>query len=145
MNWITQSFIAMITYALAAVLVVDLLKKGVTIQFIMLLMSIIAVPAFSFIVYKDGASVVPLSKKIILLIIIAGVFSFIGNMTQFVAGAKAQQAVGNAGMAFAIVACQVIVIALISRFFMGGSLTLTQIIGIGLCIAGIATISIVGK
>ena len=103
-----------------------------------------AVPAFSFIVYKEGASTVPVSTKIILLIIMAGVFSFIGNMTQFVAGAKAQQAVGNAGMAFAIVACQVIIITLISRFFLGGSLTVMQITGISLCVVGIIVINLAG-
>ncbi len=140
MSWITQSFIAMVTFALNAVIVVDLIKKGVTIQFIMLVMAILAVPAFSLIVYKSGASVVPITAKIILLILTAGALSFIGNLTQFVAGAQAP----NAGMAFAIVACQVIVIALISRFFLGGSLTMTQIIGISLCVAGIATISIGG-
>ncbi len=138
MSWITMSFIAMVNYALSAVLVVDLLKKGVTIQFVMLLMAIMAVPAFSYMVYKDGAGTAQITAKIILLILAAAAFSFIGNLTQFVAGAHAP----NAGMAFAIVACQVIIIALISRFFLAGSLTTSQIVGISLCVAGIATISI---
>ena len=140
MSWITQSFIAMMTYALSAVLVVDLLRKGITIQFVMLLMAIMAVPALGFIVYKDGVSTVPISTKIILLILAAGAFSLIGNLTQFVAGARAP----NAGMAFAIVACQVIVITLISRFFLGGTLTAIQLIGIGFCLAGVIIINLAG-
>lgn len=135
MTWLTQSFIAMASFALMVIMVTNELKKGMSSQMAMLLIALTWIPAFGIWQWKKGF--MPISASSVLVIIIAGLLSVLGNWAQFEAAARAP----SPGLSASVVSCQVVLIAILAKLLFHSYINPMQIIGMLICLIGVVIIS----
>jgi len=134
-KWIIQSLIALLLSSLLAILIIWLIKEGISTVFILLLLAIIYIIFYSFWTYKKGINF-SISNWTIIALIGAGIFSVIGNWTILEAAAIAS----NPGFAFAISGSKPALIAILAVFILKSELKLVQLVGVVLSIIGIVVI-----
>ncbi len=137
MSWITQSFGTMIASALMVVLVTSQTKNGISVYFSMFVISLVWLPSFFWKCCQSGIGFTATGKTWLVLLL-AGVFSVLGNIWQFEAAGKAP----NPGLVMAIIGSQAILIAMLSFYFLKIPITRTQILGIIVCVVGIGVIAL---
>lgn len=136
MNWIIQSITAMCLFGVMSALITFEMRKGLPLNLIMMAIGISWMIYFGFMNYKNSTNL-QLSLPIIAVILLIAILSVFGNIFQFSAAVIAP----NPGLAYAIVGCQSLLVAVIAISFMGDKLTLTQTSGIALSLLGIALMS----
>lgn len=138
-KWIIKSLIALAASSAIAIIITGQMHKGVSLPFIMLFSAAMSLPAYIFWAYKKGFSV-EISKKdmqkSLAILFCAGIFSVIGNWAQYQSAAYSP----NPGLSFALSNGKPILIAGLGKIFLSSELSLKQLIGILICIAGIAVI-----
>lgn len=136
MNWIIQSVLAMCLFAIMCVLITIEIRKGISLNFIMMVTGICCAIYFGIINFKTGINF-SFSASTVAIVILIAILSIAGNVFQFRAAAVAP----NAGLAFAIVGCQSMLVIITAMILMGDKLTLTQGAGAILSLSGIILIS----
>lgn len=139
MGWITQSLIALFSFAFMSFLITAQAKKGVPVVFTMAVFSIVWVLYFPLkTIMSLGIQDDWVKARVLVPLFLAGFLSILGNEMQFKAAAQAP----NAGMAFAIIGCQAVVVVALTVFFLSSPITIKQCFGIVLALCGIVLLSV---
>lgn len=138
--WPILSFIAVFCFSIMILLTTAVTRRGVSVPIMLLSISIICIPLFIFYAASTG-SISQLSVSSIAILLIAGILSAIGNLTQF----EAIKVAPNPGLVITIVGLTSGIVAILSFFIFKDKLTFIQVIGIITAIVGVSLISLSGK
>lgn len=135
-NYVTQAAMALVSFTMMVMLMTTAVKRGVSVPFAMFMLSIVL--TFCFGVWSSGEwGMWPAWKSAVPLLLLAGLFSVLGNWAMFLATSSG----ANAGYALAIIGCQSALVLLLSYWFLGGELHWLRLLGIATCIVGVIIIS----
>ena len=145
MGWFTLSIIGLVIIGLMQFLIAVLLKDKVSVEFLLFIISIFWFTFYGYISYKNNTlNFSNLNTNIIIALIAIGLLSVLGNMVMYTAVGKIQNSPGvqNPGIVYAIIACYIVLVAILSWIFQNQSLSIKQLAGILLCTGGIVLINI---
>ena len=131
MNWIAYSIIAAVSFSFMILIYKKLLLLGINQNLLNLFIFGIVFVGFGLVVLYSKTQI-KLTLLMILLLILASVFSLAGNYFQV----KAYNEAPNPGYASTIVATQLILIAILSVFFYNSEFTWTKFFGIIVVVLG---------
>jgi drug/metabolite transporter (DMT)-like permease len=138
--WPILSLLAMMCFSVMIILMTFIGRRGVSVPFMLLGISIVCIPLF----YLHAASTGGFSQLTglsIAILIIISILSAIGNIAQF----EAMKASPNPGLPLTIVGFYSALVAVIAVFVFKDKLTIMQIIGIITALVGVSLISLSGK
>ncbi|QXE91618.1 EamA family transporter [Geomonas subterranea] len=135
-NWVTQALTALVSFAFMVLFMTAAVKRGVSVQFSMLVLSLVLTVSFAAWSAGDWAMWTAW-KPAVPLLVAAGAFSVLGNWAMFLATSSS----ANAGYALAIIGCQSALVLLLSYWFLGGEMHWLRLVGIATCILGVVIIS----
>ncbi|MFH1822206.1 MAG: hypothetical protein ABH830_00725 [Patescibacteria group bacterium] len=137
MGWFGLSILCMFTAAIMNFLITSQTRNGVSVPFAMAIIATVWLPSFIFMTNKVGIFIGKTDQvnmtKTVLILILAGILSVVVNWLLYSSATKAP----NPGLTFAIVGCQAGLVALLSNKFFGTSISLTNMLGMCLCILGL--------
>ena len=137
MNWITYSVMAAVSFSFMVLIYKKLLLLGINQNILNLfIFGIVFIGFGSIVVYSKTQ--IKLTSLMILLLVLASVFSLFGNYFQV----KAYNEAPNPGYASTIVATQLILIAILSVFLYNSEFTWTKFLGIIIVVFGSYLVSI---
>lgn len=135
-NWVTQALTALVCFAFMVLFMTAAVKRGVSVQFSMLVLSLVLTVSFA--AWSAGDwGMWPAWKAAVPLLLAAGACSVLGNWAMFLATSSS----ANAGYALAIIGCQSALVLLLSWWFLGGEMHWLRLVGIATCILGVVIIS----
>jgi drug/metabolite transporter (DMT)-like permease len=135
--WQAYALAAMGCFAAMQLLFVQLTRRGVRPSAILLV--VFAVGAACYALYvRVMRTPVPHTAPTLALLAVAGALSFIGNLCSL----RAMSAAPNPGYASAISGVHALVVTLISLFAFGVAVSWTKLLGVVLCVAGVALLVI---
>lgn len=135
-NWVTQALAALVCFAFMVLFMTAAVKRGVSVQFSMLVLSLVLTVSFA--AWSAGDwGMWPAWKAAVPLLLAAGACSVLGNWAMFLATSSS----ANAGYALAIIGCQSALVLLLSWWFLGGEMHWLRLVGIATCILGVVIIS----
>lgn len=135
-NYVTQALTALVSFSMMVMLMTAAVKRGVSVQFSMLVLSLVLTVSFAAWSYGEWG-MWSAWKSALPLLILAGLFSVLGNWAMFLATSSS----ANAGYALAIIGCQSAFVLILSYFFLGGEMHWLRLVGIATCILGVVIIS----
>jgi drug/metabolite transporter (DMT)-like permease len=136
MSWYTLATISALIFGANALLIKHVNSNGITIPIIMFFLYLVGAVTTVFYSYVNNYKFFEFSKLTIFLILI-GLFSTIGMLTQI----RAINLAPNAGYAVAIISAQTIVTALGAYLIFGASLSVMKFTGILVTLLGVFIIS----
>lgn len=136
MNWIILSLASLFLSAVVVVIITGQVKKGISTQFVMFIISVIWIFGYGFWAYFEGANFI-FPKIYFLLIVIAGLAGVFANWFIFAAAADSP----NAGLAFAISNSSSAMVAVLAVFFLGSELSLRRFAGVLVCLLGVVILN----
>ncbi|QWV91890.1 EamA family transporter [Geomonas oryzisoli] len=135
-NYVTQALTALVSFAFMVLFMTAAVKRGVSVQFSMLVLSLVLTVSFA--AWSAGDwGMWPAWKSAVPLLLAAGACSVLGNWAMFLATSSS----ANAGYALAIIGCQSALVLLLSSWFLGGEMHWLRLVGIATCILGVIIIS----
>ncbi|MBJ6801378.1 EamA family transporter [Geomonas propionica] len=135
-NYVTQALTALVSFAFMVLFMTAAVKRGVSVQFSMLVLSLVLTVSFA--AWSAGEwGMWPVWKSAVPLLVAAGACSVLGNWAMFLATSSS----ANAGYALAIIGCQSALVLLLSWWFLGGEMHWLRLVGIATCILGVVIIS----
>lgn len=137
-NWFILSLLALLSYSLMSFLIVLLTRKGFPVSFVLLGLSIVLVIFFAYQTFVISHYKAELNPWIILIILLIGILSALGNLWVYQAASNAP----NPGLALAIGGMQAVGVSILAFIFFKDKLTTLQIIGIIFSILAIFLINI---
>lgn len=137
MDWILLSLIALTSFSVMVTLITFSVKKGIPLSLVLFgIFAVGAICYFSQLVVGPKISV-NISPSILLLLVVMGLLSFVGNWAQFQATTNAP----NAGLVIGIVNLQAALITTLAFVFFKDKITPIQVFGIFMTIIGALIIS----
>lgn len=137
-NWVLLSLIGLFSLSLMSFLITFLSRKGYPVSFILLSIGIMFVIFYSFQTFVLLKYRPELRIEVLILLIVIGILSCIGNIALFQAANDAP----NPGLAIAIVAgAQAGIVALLAFIILKDRLTTLQILGLFLAIISVFLIT----
>ncbi len=135
-NYVTQALTALVCFALMVMFMTAAVKRGVSVPFAMLVLSLVLTVSFA--VWSAGDwGMWGAWKHAVPLLVVAGACSVLGNWAMFLATSSS----ANAGYALAIIGCQSALVLLLSYWFLGGEMHWLRLVGIVTCLIGVVIIS----
>ncbi|WP_136514363.1 EamA family transporter [Geomonas edaphica] len=135
-NYVTQALTALVSFALMVMFMTAAVKRGVSVPFAMLVLSLVLTVSFA--VWSAGDwGMWDAWKSAVPLLVAAGACSVLGNWAMFLATSTS----ANAGYAIAIIGCQSALVLLLSYWFLGGEMHWLRLVGIATCVLGVVIIS----
>lgn len=135
-NYVTQALTALVSFAMMVMLMTTAVKRGVSVPFAMLILSLVLTVSFG--AWSSGEwGMWSTWKSAVPLLLLAGLFSVLGNWAMFLATSSSS----NAGYALAIIGCQSALVLVLSYFFLGGEMHWLRLLGIATCLIGVIIIS----
>lgn len=138
MNWLSLSFLAMISFCSMSFLIVTLTRKGIPVNFVLLFTALGVGLFFALITLKLHNFPTNFEKTSIIFAILIILLSAFGNWAQYTATNIAP----NPGLVIAITSTQAGLLALISAIFLKSKMNPVQIIGLLIVIFGVITLSV---
>lgn len=137
-SWAFLSFLALFSLSVMTLIMTYLLKKGLPTIFVLFIVVLILVVFYGTQLVATKAFPDAISLNYWLLLLIAGIFSVIGNYGLF----KALSLAPNPGLVSTIVGLQGGLISILAVWFFKDKVNLTQMLGIALGIIAIVVISL---
>lgn len=137
-NWIFLSLIALFSLGSMSFLITTLTRKGYPVSFVLLGLGIVLAVFYFFQTFIFASYTPKLSLGIILMLLLVGLLSAIGNWTAYQAANNAP----NAGLAIAISGMQAGLVTVLAFIFLRDKLSFLQIVGLVLGIIAIFIINI---
>lgn len=92
----------------------------------------------SFIHLRATDTSAAISKKSFLIVLVAAVFSYFGNLAQI----RSMGMAPNPGYSAAVASCQAIFLTILSIFIFGSDFSLLKGLGVALCVIGVSLVSV---
>ena len=135
-NYVTQALTALVSFAMMVMLITAAIKRGVSVPFSLFILSLVLTVSYG--AWSAGEwGMWSAWKSAMPLLVIAGLFSVLGNWAMFLSTSTS----ANAGYALAIIGCQAALVLLLSHWFLGGELHWLRVFGIAVCFIGVLIIS----
>lgn len=139
LSWFILSLIALSSLSIMSLLITTLTRKGYPVSFVLLAIGIIWSIFYFLQTYIFSSHTFTVNLNTVLVLILIGIFSTIGNLALFQAANNAP----NAGLAIAVGAgLQAAVISILAFFFLKDNLTSLQMVGLALAVVSIFIISL---
>lgn len=138
MNWIGLSLVTLVSFSLMNILITYSVKKGVPVSFILLAIGIVFTVIYFLQTFISTKFSFEISLNILVILLIAGLLSVVGNWTMV----SAMRDAPNSGLALAIAGLNAGVVALMATFLFKDKLTAMQIAGMVLGLIAIFLISL---
>lgn len=135
-NYVSQALTALVCFAFMVLFMTAAVKRGVSVQFSMFVLSLVLTFSFGIWSYGDWG-MWPQWKAAVPLLVGAGLCSVVGNWAMFLATSSS----ANAGYALAIIGCQSALVLLLAYWFLGGEMHWLRLLGIAVCVLGVVIIS----
>jgi drug/metabolite transporter (DMT)-like permease len=141
MNWISLSITALLLLSTMSILITTLTRKGYPVSFVLLGVGIIFTIFYFLQTFVLSHPAFPINPSVILMLLLIGILSALGNLALFQAANNAP----NAGLAITIGAgLQAALVSILAFIFLKDKLTALQIIGIILAVFAITLINVGG-
>jgi drug/metabolite transporter (DMT)-like permease len=137
-NWFLLSLSALVCLSSMSFLITVLAKRGLPVSFILLGIGVIFVLYYSAQTFVFSQQKFDITASTLLLLLIIGVLSALGNLFLYQAAATAP----NAGLALAVSGMQSSVVALLAFMVFKNTLTPLQIVGIVFAVMAIFLINL---
>lgn len=138
-NWVFLSTVGLVSLSVMSILITSLARKGYPVSFVLLGLGIILTIFYFFQTFVFLSYSPKISIGIVLILILIGILSAVGNWSIFQAANNAP----NAGLAIAIGAgMQSALVAILAYIFLKDKLTSIQLIGLVLALISVFIINL---
>ncbi len=138
MNWITLSIIGLFSLSVMSTLITLMTRKGFPVSFVLLTIGVTLTVFYFIETFVISGYKLELDSKTLLMFIVIGLLSAIGNLAIY----QAAKVAPNAGLAISIAGMQGAIVSVLALIFLKDKLSLLQIVGLILAVVAITLINV---